>query len=90
MSLIGFTVAIIYNNKISNKLSSKKLKIYLLVIILGVIFTIISTYQLEILDRLLVGTLCLSPLLLIGLIELFRLFKKLKESEKDKDYFTFT
>ncbi len=90
MALIGFIAAIIYNNKISNKLSSKKLKIYSLVIILGIIFSIIATWQLEILDRLLIGTLCLSPLLLIGLIELFRLFKKLKESEKDKDYFIFT
>jgi len=83
MASIGFTVGIIYNNAKLNKLSFKKLKIYLLLIILGAIFTIISTYQLGILNRLLVGTLCLSPLLSIGLTELIRLFKKLKKSEKD-------
>ena len=89
MFLFAFSIGAIFNSKI-NKLSSKKLKIYLLLIILEAIFISIAACQLEILDRLLIGTLCVSPLLLVLLVALFRLFKKAKELEKDKDYFIFT
>ena len=85
--LIVFPIAIIYEKR--DKLRMKRLKIYLLIIMEGVIFMIISTCELEIFYRLVIGTLCLSPLLLIGLVSLVRLFKKIKKQEKE-DHFTFT
>lgn len=90
MFMFAFSIGAIFNNKTTNKLSSKKIKIYLLLIILEAILITVAACQLEILDRLLIGILCTSPLLLVLLVALFRLFKKAKELEKDKDYFIFT
>ena len=89
--LIVFPVAAIHDYEERNKLNRKKLKIYLLLMIVpGIMLMIISTCGLGIFDRLIIGALCLSPLLLIGLINLFRLFKKYKKQESDEDYFIFT
>ena len=89
--LIVFPVAAIHDYEKRNKLNRKKLKIYLLLMIVpGIMLMIISTCGLGIFDRLIISALCLSPLLLIGLLNLFRLFRKLKKQENDEDYFIFT
>jgi len=67
--LIVFPVAAIHDYEERNKLNRKKLKIYLLLMIVpGIALMVISTCGLGIFDRLIIGALCLSPLLLIGLI----------------------
>ena len=77
--LIAFPIAAIYNYKKSGRLSTRKLKIQVLLIMLGIVFIIMSTYELGILDRLVVAALCLSLLILLGLIVLSSLFRELKK-----------